>query len=111
MLSYSGGGVMRAGGGSCSSNAGGLKDGARRRCIGRCIACGPAMWAVGGRARPGDCTASSAREGSASLLSCPLRAVFRAFKVGTNDADGRLAAPGQPHSKREVERDVSDGLL
>src|ERR1700744_10565 len=34
MLSYSGGGVINGGGASSSSNAGGLKDGARNKCIG-----------------------------------------------------------------------------
>lgn len=54
------------------------------------------MCAVGGRARPGDCTVGLIGGWS----SLPLRAVLRAFKVGTKAVvELRLrAAPGQPHS-------------
>ena len=86
---------MSAGGGSESSKAGGLNDGARSRSIGRCIASGPPICAVGGLARPADCT-----DGNVGRSDSPVRFVFNELRVGTNEVGEfrRLAAPGHPHS-------------
>ena len=67
------------------------------------------MCAVGGLARPGDCTVGL----TGGWSSFPLRAVLRAFRVGTNAVvELRLrAAPGHPHSKSDVDFGTSVGEL
>lgn len=98
MLSYCGGGVIRAGGGASSSKAGGLNEGARRMCIGlgfRAFAAGgPLRCAVGGRGSVG----LSNMGGCAAALML-LFAAFMAFMAGYATGElRRRAAPGQPQS-------------
>ena len=90
---------MRAGGGASSSKAGGLKDGARRMCIGRgwreefAVGSWPLRCAVGGRGRVG-----RSRKGSWELFRL-LFAAFMAFIAGYTTGElRRRAAPGQPQS-------------
>jgi len=96
--------VIIGGGGSSSSNAGGLKDGARSKCIGLLtVKLGPWRCAGGGRVR--DSLEDSRLEDEVPI---PLR---RELRVESKD-DGeflRLGAPGQPHSKCSVGRLADSG--
>ena len=96
------------GGGSSSSNAGGLNEGCRRRCIGllspelglwRCAACGLVRPAEGGCE---DCEMEVRleEEGVLRLEEEVLLPLRMSSRVGRRD-EGELRrrrAPGQPHS-------------
>ena len=96
--------MINGGGGSSSSNAGGLKDGARSKCIGLLTEeLGSWTCAAGGRVRG---SVDESRLDDEALV--PLR---RELRAGSRD-DGeflRLGAPGQPHSKCSVSRLADSG--
>ena len=98
---------MSGGGGGTSSNAGGLKDGVRRRCMGRSWpALGSWTWAAGGRVSPA--------VGGSLMLEEELLTVVsrrRLLIVGRRE-DGefrRRGAPGHPHDECSVRRVVDSG--
>jgi hypothetical protein len=105
MVSYSGGGVSRGGGGSSSLNAGGLKDGTRMRWMGRCTvdSLGPPICAACGRAScgigVGIATSELPRERAIEL------------SVGTKPVGEvrRTGAFGHPHSGTRVPPSAGSG--